>query len=63
MLSESPEKRSPNYTYIFPISLIVALCGGIGIALIKEYFDCKLYTEENAERVTGVSSISSVKWD
>ena len=47
-LQEQAEKLFPKFQLIIPISLIVSFVG-IGLAVFRDYFDERIYTEQDLE--------------
>ena len=48
-LQEQAEKLFPKFQLIIPISLIVSFVG-IGLAVFRDYFDERIYTEQDLEK-------------
>lgn len=59
-LQEKAEKLFPKFQLIIPISLIVSLFVGIGLAVLKDYFDDRIYVEQDLEKITEVPVIGQI---
>ncbi len=59
-LKENAEKLFPKIQLIIPISLIVSLFVGIGLAVLRDYFDERIYVEQDLEKITTVSVIGHI---
>ncbi len=59
-LQEQAEKLFPKFQLIIPISLIVSFFVGIGLAVFRDYFDERIYTEQDLEKITTVSVIGHI---
>lgn len=50
----------PKFQLIIPISLIVSFFVGIGLAVFRDYFDERIYVEQDLEKITTVSVIGYI---
>ncbi|MEB9564059.1 hypothetical protein P4I85_26830, partial [Bacillus cereus] len=62
-LQEQAEKLFPKFQLIIPISLIVSFFVGIGLAVFRDYFDERIYTEQDLEKITTVSVIGHINME
>ncbi|ALQ67315.1 capsule biosynthesis protein CapK [Bacillus cereus] len=59
-LQEKAEKLFPKFQLIIPISLIVSFFVGVGLAVFRDYFDERIYEEQDLEKITTVSVIGHI---
>ncbi|MDP7977899.1 Wzz/FepE/Etk N-terminal domain-containing protein [Bacillus sp. WLY-B-L8] len=52
VVNEEVEKLFPKYMFILPISIIIGIFIGITLAILREYFDDKIYNEYDLENGT-----------
>lgn len=62
-LQEKAEKLFPKLQLIIPISLIVSFFIGIGLAIFRDYFDERIYAEQDLEKITAVSVIGHISME
>ena len=51
-LQEKAEKLFPKFQLIIPISLLVSFFVGVGLAVFRDYFDERIYVEQDLEKIT-----------
>ena len=59
-LQEKAEKLFPKLQLIIPISLIVSFFVGVGLAIFRDYFDERIYVEQDLEKITTVAVIGHI---
>ncbi|CKG13598.1 Capsular polysaccharide biosynthesis protein [Streptococcus pneumoniae] len=62
-LQEKAEKLFPKIQLIIPISLIVSFFVGIGLAVFRDYFDERIYVEQDLEKITTVPVIGHINME
>lgn len=53
----------PKIQLIIPISLIVSFFVGIGLAVFRDYFDERIYVEQDLEKITTVPVIGHINME
>lgn len=62
-LQEKAEKLFPKFQLIIPISVIVSFFVGIGLAVFRDYFDERIYVEQDLEKITTVPVIGHINME